>query len=95
MPKIVKCTRCRSIHSDNNRVWLKGKDGFDHSCCAKCFCRVTVDVSFSEYSKEVKKQQQHYPALKKEEIFEELVEYAFASGFTPISFLNNIVIERT
>lgn len=89
--KVIKCTRCRNVHSESDRFWIKGKDGWDHSCCPKCEGRITTELLLSEYEAEVEKQKRHYPALKNEQIRADWVGAAFALGTSPIDFLNNVI----
>lgn len=55
--QIVKCTRCKHIHSTADRVDIKGKDGWFHSSCPKCEGRITTEQTIVEYEIEVSKQQ--------------------------------------
>jgi len=91
--KIVKCTRCRHIHSTVYRLDVKGKDGWLHSSCPKCSGRITTEQTIQEYETEVSKQQKHYPALKGEQIRLDWIIEAFNAGVPPIEFLNNVITD--
>lgn len=49
--KKVKCTRCKNVHFESQRIWVKNvkqskKYGAEISdlTCPKCSCKITVDV---------------------------------------------------
>lgn len=89
--KIVKCTRCKHIHSSADRIDIKGKDGWFHSSCPKCSGRITTEQTVLEYEIEVSKQQKYYPALRGEEIRPDWIHEAFKAGVSPIEFLNGVI----
>ena len=89
--KVVKCTRCKHMHSSSDRINIKGKDGWFHRSCPKCHGRITTELSAFEYEIEVSKQQKHYPALRDEEIRPDWTYEAFKAGTPPIEFLNGVI----
>lgn len=41
---LVKCTRCKHIHKESERVWKKKKDGWSDLVCPKCSGKSTINA---------------------------------------------------
>ena len=92
--EIVKCVRCRNLHSTGDRILMTDKTlgpSWSVSCCPKCNAHATYQVSPIEYEIEVSKQQKKYPALKNEELRPDWILDAYNAGVPPIQFLNGLL----
>jgi hypothetical protein len=92
--EIVRCTRCKHIHSTKDREFIKGKGGWFHSSCPKCNGHITTDVSENEYVVAISNLIKKSPSLKNKTISGNIHD-AFKLGISPSLFVTKLLIGDT
>ena len=93
--KIVRCTRCKHIHSTTEREDIKGKDGWFHSSCPKCEAHVTTDVAVSEYVVAISNLMKKHSSLKKAKVGIGYIHDSYKAGTSPSLFVTKLLIGDT